>query len=237
MELKGSGSLADSKNTSDSKRLSNSKTMNNPKPIANSESISDSKSGTHSKTMSDSKPLSVSEKSRPLTHPHNDEDDDTSIMTDLSLGSSMADISNQSSNFSNFFNQRKMEEDRMEDPDKDRDCHDDQTMEDEIPSEASREQSHFLSEEKSETSEGMQGRRNSVKLQKQKTMPPVAEFEPFTMAFDGDTKPPVFSEEQETEDEDDLSTLESCSVTLSGTDGKTRIRSHISTILKNENTV
>lgn len=212
MEIKGSGSLADSKTMSDSKQSADSKTMSDSKPL-----------------------ISVSEKSRSLTRPHNDEDDDTSIMTDLSLGSSVADISNHSSNFSNFFNQRKTGGDRVEDPDKDRDCHDEQTMEDEVPSEASREQSHSLSE--SETSEGMQGRRNSVKLQKQKTMPVVAEFEPFTMAFEGDTKPPVFSEVQETEDEDDLSTLDSCSVTLSSADGKTRVKSHITSILKNGNTV
>lgn len=235
-ELKGDGSLDDSKTSSNSKSLSNSKTMNNSKPLSNSKTMSDSKQQTDSKTMShsnpladsknmsDSKPLCVSEKSGPLTCPHNDKDDDTSIMTDLSLGSNVADISNQSSNFSDFFTQRKMEEERMEDPDKDRDCHDEQTMEDEVLSEASREQSHTLSEEKSETNEfeGIQGRRYSGKLQKQKTMPSVVDFEPFAMVFDDCTKPPVFSEVQETEDEDDLSTLDSCSVTLSNSDGKTR---------------
>lgn len=111
--------------------------------------------------------------------------------------------------------------DRVEDFDKDRDCYDEQIMEDEVFFEVLREQLYLLSE--LEISEGMQGRRNLVKFQKQKIMFVVVEFEFFIMVFEGDIKFLVFFEVQEMEDEDDLFILDSCSVIFSGIDGKIRI--------------
>lgn len=127
--------------------------------------------------------------------------------------------------------------DRVEDFDKDRDCYDEQIMEDEVFFEVIREQLYLLSEEKLEICEGMQGRRNLVKFQKQKIMFLVIEFEFFIMVFDGDIKFLVFFEVQEMEDEDDLFILDSCSVIFSSVDGKIRIKSYISLIFKNEKIV
>lgn len=110
-------------------------------------------------------------------------------------------------------------------------------MEDEVFFEVLRQQLYLLSEEKLETSEGMQGSRNFGKFQKQKIMFLVVEFEFFIMVFDGDIKFLVFFEVQETEDEDDLFILDSCSVIFSNLDGKIRIKSNISLIFKNENIV
>ena len=140
-----------------------------------------------------------------------EEADDTSVMTELSLNSNVADISYQSSNFSDFFkensSERKMEE--MEDPDKDRDC---------LEEVEENQTEEPVNEEI--INEGRQDRNNAAKLQKQKTMSPVEDFEPFSMEFEGGARAAVFSEVQETEDEDDLSTLDSCSVTLSSSEGK-----------------
>ena len=137
-----------------------------------------------------------------------EEADDTSVMTELSLNSNVADISYQSSNFSDFFQENSSErktKERMEDPDKDRDCLeevDENQTEEPVNEEI--------------ICEG----RQAAKLQKQKTMSPVEDFEPFSMEFEGGARAAVFSEVQETEDEDDLSTLDSCSVTLSSSEGK-----------------
>lgn len=80
MEIKGSGLLVDSKIMSYFKLLVDSKIMN------------------------DLKLVSVLQKSRFLIYFYNDEDDDIFIMIDFSFGFSVVDISNQSFNFSNFFN-------------------------------------------------------------------------------------------------------------------------------------
>lgn len=125
----------------------------------------------------------------------------------------------------------------MEDFDKDRDCYDEQIMEDEVFFEVLRQQLYLLSEEKLEISEGMQGSRNFGIFQKQKIMFLVVEFEFFIMVFDGDIKFLVFFEVQEMEDEDDLFILDSCSVIFSNLYGKIRIKSYISIIFKNENIV
>ena len=142
-----------------------------------------------------------------------EEADDTSVMTELSLNSNVADISYQSSNFSDFFKENSMTSERkaeeMEDPDKDKDCLEEVDE-------------HQTEEPVNEEiiCEGRQDRNNAAKLQKQKTMSPVEDFEPFSMEFEGGARAAVFSEVQETEDEDDLSTLDSCSVTLSSSEGK-----------------
>ncbi|XP_061194337.1 uncharacterized protein LOC133202515 [Saccostrea echinata] len=166
------------------------------------------RSSNNTETFCDPDAISFSHESK-LSGDLTEDADDTSVLTDLSIDSHVADISNQSSNFSTFFknsSSEKQKEERVNDPDKDLDCHE--------------EPLRYLHSNNAAS----EGTSDKVLEAEHKMASPTSDFEPFSMAFE--TKPTVFSEPQETEDEDDLSTLDSCSVTISSSEGGRVLTNH-----------